>query len=70
MLHAINIYIAFSAPNISTPNINEAIGVFVAPAKTPINPRDAKKDGDILSIVDNVFPRVDPITKSGVTSPP
>lgn len=48
----------------------EAIGVLVAPANTPTNPKEAKNEGDKFNIPDNVFPNVDPITNKGVTSPP
>ena len=57
-------------PNISNPKTKEVIGAFVAPANTPIRPSAAKNEGEILSRLDKVLPKVEPITKRGVTSPP
>lgn len=58
-----------STPKSSIPKTKEAIGVLVAPANTPTSPKEAKNEGDKFNIPDNVFPKVDPITNKGVTSP-
>src|SRR5438128_11584291 len=58
------------APNNSAPIIVHASGVLVAPANTAIKPSPANKStGDPLTEA-SVFPKVAPIKKSGVTSPP
>ena len=48
----------------------QAMGVFVAPAKTATNPIPAKSPmGRGINQI-NTFPRVAPIKNRGVTSPP
>ena len=57
-------------PNISTPMIVQASGVFAAPANTATNPSAASRAGGTPSGPASAAPRVAPITNSGVTSPP
>ena len=48
----------------------QAIGVFVAPENTPINPNAARKGIETCKMGAKVAPRVAPISNKGVTSPP
>ena len=52
------------------PIMKQAIGVFVAPEKTPINPKPAKKGIDRCNKGAKELPNVAPISNNGVTSPP
>lgn len=63
-------YMAPSEPNSSIPIKKQAIGVLVAPQKTAIKPRAAKKGPYTCNIPAKTFPSVAPIVNNGVTSPP
>ncbi|MDO7204054.1 hypothetical protein Q5M85_07800 [Paraclostridium bifermentans] len=65
-----NINPILADPNNSIPIIKDAIGVFVAPANTPIIPSPAKNSIGSPIILASKFPKVAPITNNGVTSPP
>ena len=57
-------------PKSSKYKTNDANGALVAPEKTPTKPKAAADGIEKANIVDNKNPKVAPITKSGVTSPP
>ena len=57
-------------PNSSIPMIAQVKGVFAAPANTATNPNAAKREGSWPVTWANALPRVAPIQKIGVTSPP
>ena len=69
-MHASAIKTPDSIPNNSIPIIVQAIGVFVAPAKTATKPIPANNGiGKGINQI-RTFPKVAPIKNKGVTSPP
>ena len=61
---------ALSIPNNSIPNSVQAIGVFVAPEKTAAKPIPASNAMGNGTNQTKALPKVAPIKKMGVTSPP
>ena len=57
-------------PNNSAPNTAEAIGVLVAPANTATSPNAASQSVGKGRKADKLLPKVAPVKKRGVTSPP
>lgn len=57
-------------PNISIPMARHAKGACVAPANTATKPIPANKETGNGKNIDKALPKVAPIKKSGVTSPP